>query len=65
MNSFFSSPTALRRSRSRQGQTVVEYALILATLALVAFIAFTQLGRQVGIVFSAMDNLLDTAQSST
>jgi Flp pilus assembly pilin Flp len=54
-----------RRSRGGQpkGQTLVEYALVLAVIATLALAVFTALGNRVIYVFSAITSLLDTAQS--
>ena len=55
--------TAARLYR-RKGQTLVEYALILAVLTIVMVAVFSLLGARIVVVFSAITNLLDTAQSS-
>jgi Flp pilus assembly pilin Flp len=57
-----------RSSRRRhgghpKGQTLVEYALVLAVIATLALAVFTALGNRVIYVFSAITSLLDTAQS--
>jgi Flp pilus assembly pilin Flp len=49
---------------SKKGQTLVEYALVLAVLAVVAIASFQFLGSRLIFLFSAVTNLLDTAQSS-
>ena len=56
---------SLRRRRGVQpkGQTLVEYALVLAVIATLALAVFTALGNRVIYVFSAITSLLDTAQS--
>jgi Flp pilus assembly pilin Flp len=48
----------------RKGQTLVEYALILALVCIVMVAVFSLLGARIVIIFSAITNLLDTAQSS-
>jgi Flp pilus assembly pilin Flp len=53
-----------RQLGRRKGQTLVEYALILAMLSVVLILAFSLLGARIVVVFSAIANLLDTAQSS-
>jgi Flp pilus assembly pilin Flp len=53
-----------RRGRVRRGQTVLEYSLILAIIAIACLAAFTALGNQVITIFSAIITLLDTAQGS-
>jgi len=55
----------LRWPRSgKRGQTLVEYALILAVLSVVAVSVFGLLDARISVVFSAVANILDTAQSS-
>ena len=53
---------ALARLSRRDGQTLVEYALILAILTVVLVACFTLLGARIVVIFSAINNLLDTAQ---
>jgi Flp pilus assembly pilin Flp len=48
----------------KSGQTLVEYALILAVLSVVALSVFGLLDARITVVFSAVSNILDTAQSS-
>jgi Flp pilus assembly pilin Flp len=48
----------------RQGQTLVEYSLILAVISIVMVLVMSLLGAKIVVVFSAITNLLDTAQSS-
>jgi Flp pilus assembly pilin Flp len=66
----FASLSLLRRARalftpkSRRGQTLVEYALILALIVVVCIGVLTALGNRVIYVFSTITSLLDTAQSS-
>ena len=52
------------RLASRKAQTLVEYALILAVVSVVAIGVFAALDQQLLIIFSSLNNLLDTAQSS-
>jgi len=52
------------RSGSRRGQTLVEYALILAIITVVALAVFAEMGRHLVIIFSSINDILDTAQSS-
>ena len=54
----------LSRKCGRKGQTLVEYALILAVLTIVMVAVMSLLGNRIVVVFSAITNLLDTAQSS-
>jgi len=58
------APSRARKSRVRKGQTLVEYSLILAIIAIACIAAFTALGKQVCTIFSAIVTLLDTAQGS-
>jgi pilus assembly protein Flp/PilA len=53
-----------RFGRRREGQTLVEYSLILAVLAIVMIAVMSLLGTRVIVIFSAITGLLDTAQSS-
>jgi Flp pilus assembly pilin Flp len=56
---------ALRsRLRRRRGQTLVEYALILAVLTIVMIAVMTLLGNRIVVIFSDITTLLDTAQGS-
>jgi len=56
-------PCLVRASRKR-GQTLVEYALILAVLTVVMIASMHLLGTQLIVIFSSITGLLDTAQSS-
>ncbi len=47
----------------REGQTLVEYALILAVVSILALSVFSALGNRVVLVFSEITSLLDTAQA--
>jgi Flp pilus assembly pilin Flp len=53
-----------RKPRRAKGQTLVEYALILALMSIALIFAFKVLSNQVIVVFSAMTTLLDTQQAS-
>ncbi len=58
-------PKRLRtRLRHRRGQTLVEYALILAVLTIFLIVSFQLLGTRIVLIFSSIANLLDTAQST-
>ena len=48
----------------RKGQTLVEYSLILAIISIVMIAVMSLLGARIVVIFSAIVNLLDTAQSS-
>jgi Flp pilus assembly pilin Flp len=53
-----------RQERSRKGQTLVEYALILAFIAVVAISVLLRLGAEIKSVFSTINSQLAAAQSS-
>jgi Flp pilus assembly pilin Flp len=50
--------------RKRRGQTLVEYALILAFISVVAISVLLALGNRVKSVFSTITSQLSTAGSS-
>jgi Flp pilus assembly pilin Flp len=52
------------RFSRKEGQTLVEYALVLCVLTIAMIACFTLLGNKIIVVFSAITNILDTAQSS-
>jgi Flp pilus assembly pilin Flp len=56
---------ALRRKQNKRGQTLVEYALILAFISVVAIIVLQQLGSKVSSVFSTVNSKLDTAAAGS
>ena len=62
LEAFLVSPA--RWSASKKGQTLVEYALILAVITVVLVAVFSLLSARIIVVFSAITNILDTAQSS-
>ncbi len=53
-----------RRKHSSRGQTLVEYALILAFVSVVAISVLIRLGTQVKLVFSTITSQLAVAGSS-
>ena len=55
---------ALRRLKSKKGQTLVEYALILAFISVVAISVLIALGNQVKAVFTTISSQLQYAQSN-
>ena len=59
-----SAKIALRRMKSKKGQTLVEYALILALISVVAISVLIALGNQVRGTFSTISSQLATAGSS-
>jgi Flp pilus assembly pilin Flp len=58
------SRVILCRPAGKNGQTLVEYALVLAVLTIVLVLVFSLLSAKIVVVFSAIANLLDTAQGS-
>jgi Flp pilus assembly pilin Flp len=54
----------LRRMKSKKGQTLVEYALILAFISVVAISVLIALGNQVKSVFTTITSQLAVASSS-
>jgi Flp pilus assembly pilin Flp len=52
------------RLTSQKGQTLVEYALILAIISVVAIGVMSQLSHQIAVIFSGINTILDTAQAS-
>jgi Flp pilus assembly pilin Flp len=59
-----SAKRALRRMKSKKGQTLVEYALILAFISVVAISVLIALGNQVKGVFTTITSQLANAQAS-
>ena len=60
--------TALRRlnsKKSKKGQTLVEYALILAFISVVAISVLIALGGQVNHIFSTITSQLATAGNAS
>ena len=53
-----------RQERSRKGQTLVEYALILAFISVVAISVLLRLGHELNVVFSTITSQLAVAHSS-
>ncbi len=52
------------RRRSQRGQTLVEYALILAFISVVAISVLIRLGEEVRSVFTTISSQLAVANSS-
>ncbi len=63
LHKLFASRFRARPTR-KKGQTMVEYALILALLAVIMLTVMSVLGKQIISVFSEITTLLDTAQGS-
>ena len=59
-----SAKFALRRMKSMKGQTLVEYALILAFISVVAISVLMALGNQLKSVFTTINSQLVAAASS-
>jgi Flp pilus assembly pilin Flp len=55
---------ALRRLKGRKGQTLVEYALILAFISVVAIAVLIALGNQIKGVFTTITSQIAIASSS-
>jgi pilus assembly protein Flp/PilA len=53
----------LNRIKSRKGQTLVEYGLILALVAVVVIAVLTLLGTQLQSIFSKVTTALQTGAS--
>jgi Flp pilus assembly pilin Flp len=53
-----------RHERFKSGQTLVEYALILAFISVVAISVLVRLGTQIKTVFSTITSQLSVASSS-
>jgi Flp pilus assembly pilin Flp len=45
----------------RVGQTMTEYALILAAVAIVAYVTYQVMGQDIGSMVNTVDNALNTA----
>jgi Flp pilus assembly pilin Flp len=53
-----------RRSKSRNGQTLVEYALILAFISVVAISTLITLGQNIRATYTKISSSLASAQAS-
>ena len=62
--SSFSHAAQRVRRMGKRGQTLVEYALVLAVLTVVMVACMKLLGARITVVFSDITAVLDTAQSS-
>jgi Flp pilus assembly pilin Flp len=53
----------IRRSirESRNGQTMTEYALILAAVAIVAYVTYQVMGQDIGSMVNTIDSALSSA----
>jgi Flp pilus assembly pilin Flp len=52
------------RKRHRKGQTLVEYALILAFISVVAISVLINLGKEINRIFSTITSQISTAGTS-
>jgi Flp pilus assembly pilin Flp len=59
-----SAKAALRRMKSKRGQTLVEYALILAFISVVAIAVLLSLGGEIQGIFTTITSQLAVAGSS-
>jgi Flp pilus assembly pilin Flp len=53
-----------RRQKIKRGQTLVEYALILAFISVVAISVLIRLGNEVKLIFTTITSQLAVASSS-
>jgi Flp pilus assembly pilin Flp len=63
-NIIIRAKSALRQLKSKKGQTLVEYALILAFISVVAIAILVAIGSNVGAVFSKINSQLSYAATS-
>jgi Flp pilus assembly pilin Flp len=56
--------TGSRRCSNRRGQTLVEYALILAFISVVAVGVLISMTKQVNILYSTIGSAISTSQAS-
>jgi pilus assembly protein Flp/PilA len=54
----------MKKRKSRKGQTLVEYALILAFISVVAISVLINVGNTIRSVFSTVNSQLKLAESS-
>jgi len=57
-------PKQLQSRKSKKGQTLVEYALILAFISVVAISVLIRLGDEVKTIFTTISSQLSVAGSS-
>jgi Flp pilus assembly pilin Flp len=63
-NAIIRAKAALRQLKSKKGQTLVEYALILAFISVVAISVLIALGGQVNHIFTVISSQLSNAAGS-
>ena len=51
------------RPHLKRGQTMTEYALILAAIAIVVYVAYNPLGQDIGVLVNRVDTVLTSASS--
>jgi Flp pilus assembly pilin Flp len=56
--------SSLRQKKKKRGQTLVEYALILAFISVVAISTLLRLGEEIKSVFTTITSQLAVASSS-
>lgn len=56
---YFKASNQIRRGM--RGQTMTEYALILAAVAIVAYVTYQVMGQDIGSMVNTIDNALNTA----
>ena len=63
MERFMQTYLAVRESAKRlaKGQTMTEYALILAAVAIVVFITYEVMGQDIGVLVTNIDSALTTS----
>ncbi|PTY01867.1 Flp family type IVb pilin [Verrucomicrobia bacterium LW23] len=62
MTKILSKFKSLKARKSKSGQTLVEYALILAFISVVAILVLQQLGGEITKVFGTIKSKLQEAQ---
>ena len=55
------SAASAKAQRRMRGQAMTEYALILAAVAIVAYITYQVMGQDIGSMISTIDNALAAA----
>jgi len=60
----FSLKARSQRSKACQGQTLVEYSLILAIISVVAIGVLINMGQQVKGIYTTIDSVVASAQAS-
>jgi Flp pilus assembly pilin Flp len=53
--------TSAEMRRRKRGQTMTEYALILAAVAIVAYVTYQVMGQDIGSMVATIDNALAAA----